>query len=60
MTGMEFGAAPRLPVHHVITDLRKECRTPFRRPLHLIVMSVIIVISVTFPHTYRGFLMTVS
>jgi hypothetical protein len=35
-------------------------RTPFRKPLQFIVMSVTVVISSTFPHTYGVFYMTVN
>ena len=43
----------------MIFRFRRVCRTPFREPLQFIVMSVMVVMSVAFPHTYRGFLMTV-
>jgi hypothetical protein len=34
----------------------KEGAAPFRKPLQVIVMSVIVVMSVTFPYTYKDFL----
>ena len=49
----------RLPHHPYEVDLamisqfRRECHTPFRKPLQFIVMSVMVVINGTFPHTYR-------
>jgi hypothetical protein len=44
----------------MISRFRRECLTPFREPLQFIVMSVIVVISGSFPHTYEVFYMTVS
>jgi hypothetical protein len=44
-TGFVALALPRLPVHQIISHLRKEWRTPFREPLQFIVMSVMGVIS---------------
>jgi hypothetical protein len=44
----------------MISRFRRQSHTPFREPLQFIVMSVIIVISGTFPHTYRVFCMTVN
>ena len=38
----------------------KRVPLPLREPLHFIVISVMGVIGGTFPHTYRGFYMTVN
>jgi hypothetical protein len=46
---------PRLLAHRTTSHLRIEWRTPFRKPLQIIVITVMSVISGTFPHTYRGF-----
>jgi len=39
-------------------DLTAECHTPFREPLQLIVITVMSVMSGTFPHTYGVFYVT--
>jgi hypothetical protein len=47
--------APILSAHHSISHLKIGCRHPFRKPLQIIVMSVIGVISLYL----KGFHMTV-
>jgi hypothetical protein len=47
------------PAHHSIYHLRKECPTPFRKPLQFIVIAVMSVMGGTFPDTYGVFYMTV-
>ena len=44
----------------MISRFRREGRSPFREPLQFIVMTVMAVMSVTFPYTYRVLYMTVN
>jgi hypothetical protein len=59
--GLRIGVAlcrpctPYNPAHHSISHLKVGCRHPFRKPLQIIVMSVIGVISLYL----KGFHMTV-
>jgi hypothetical protein len=48
---------PRLLAHRSISRLRKECRHPFREPLHFIVIAVMSVMVVT-PPLPMGFCVT--
>jgi hypothetical protein len=60
-SGLRIGVAfvglalPILSAHHSISHLKIGCRHPFRKPLQIIVMSVIGVISLYL----KGFHMTV-
>src|SRR5215218_3043030 len=53
-------ALPILSAHHSIYHLKIGCRHPFRKSLQFIVISVMSVMSGTFPYTYRVFYMTVN
>jgi hypothetical protein len=52
--------APILLAHHSIYHLQKECRHPFREPLQFIVITVMSVMSGTFPDTYGVFYVTIN
>jgi hypothetical protein len=55
--------ALRSPYSRLITAsiiFKKSAATPFREPLHFIVISVMGVIGGTFPHTYGVIYMTVK
>jgi len=49
-----------LPLCSRPSPISGECPTPFREPLHFIVIAVMSVMGGTFPDTYRGFYMTVN
>jgi hypothetical protein len=44
----------------LLPRLQKECRTPFREPLQFIVITVMSVMSGTFPDTYGVFYVTIN
>ena len=48
------------PARRTVSPLRREGRTPFREPLQFIVITVMSVMSGTFPDTYGVFYMTVN
>src|SRR5215211_5286308 len=50
----------RLLAHRTISHPRTVSHAALRKPLQFIVMIVMSVICGTFPHTYRGFYMTVD